>query len=499
MGMRAWWLPRLSVTAALTAGLAFAAAAEVPATGAPATAEEGVQRVIERKASAYGEVLADFDAAIRASPGDADVAVARCRFMSRFTDEEYGEWVASAPADLHACLSALDSRWSKAPAAQLFQLEQLWGREAVELGEKLLAAAGRWPAPLRRQLLTKLSEAQEQQDDSTRAGELAVMAARLGEPSRAALAVDHLVAGKDFTSAGELLRQTPAAAESWQAGARVEAALALPDRRAALVELRRYDGVAFEVGTIIAARAHLRAGDVAAARKLLQASTGKGGILQQARFDAALAARDFDAAAGLIDVVDTADFAANAQRFAVVATQAPGSLAVGTLLTATLAYGAGLIFIALLPGLVLVPVHYRGLMRQSRGRRTIPLFEVIGLRHAWVGAALMLCVPLLAAAVVEPTLLATLLGGETMPPGDALFRVTAWGTAIALSCMVPFVRSMGRRTIMGDRAALAAWWRVPSHWRMVNSGVVARRSRPGWSNRWRQVVARATGSRRHCW
>ncbi len=463
MGMHAW-LWRLSVAAALTSGLAFAGAPEVLATGVPASAESGVQRVTERKTSAYRDVLAEFDAAIRAAPEDAEIAVARCKFISQFTDEEYGEWVESAPDDLETCIGTLESRWSKAPAAQLFKLDQLWGDEAVELGEKLLAGASRWPPPLRRALLTKLSEAQEQQDHSMRAGELAVMAAKLGEPSRAALAVDHLVARKDFALAGELLRRTPPATESWQAGARVEAALVLPDRRAALTELRRYAGAGFDVGTTIAARAHLRAGDVAAARTLLQASTGKGEVLQQARFDAALAARDFDAAAALINVVDTANFAANAQRFAVVATQAPGSLAASTLLVAMLAYGAGLILIALLPGTVLVPVHYRGLMRQLRGRRAIPLFEGIGLRHAWVGAALMLCVPVLAGAVVEPTSLATLLGGETPPPGGALFRATTWGTAIALLCMVPLMRNMGRRAIIGDRAVLRAWWRVLIAW-----------------------------------
>ena len=51
-----------------------------------------------------------------------------------------------------------------------------------------------------------------------------------------------------------------------------------------------------------------------------------------------------------------------------------------------------------------------------------------------------------------------------MPPGGALFRATTWGTAIALLCMIPYMRSMGRRAVMGDRAVLRAWWRVLIAW-----------------------------------
>ena len=459
MGMRSW-LQRLVVAALLAAGVAFA---DEPAAIVMPTSEGGVKQVTERKAAAYHDVIAEFDAAILTAPNDAALAVARCRFISQFTDEDYGEWVEAAPADLEACGQALSVRWRNAPVAQLFALEQLSGDDAIKLGEKLFKASSQWPAPQRRQLLTKLSESLED-ENADRAGELAVMAARLGEPSRAALAVDHLVARKQFTAAAALLRDTPPATVTWQAKERIEAALALPDPHAAVAELRRYAKSGFEVEAAIAARAHLRAGDVAVARKLLKGNDGEGVALQQVRFDAALAAHDFDAAAATVTMTDAEDFAANAGRFAVLLAQAPQMLWSGPMLFAALVCAAVVLVLVLVPGLLLVPVHYRGLVRRVRGRAAMPLLDGVGLRHAWIGGALMLCVPLLTAAVIEPGSLEALLGGETLPPADALFRITLWGTVLGLLCLVPVMRGMDLRQLVGDRTAIRESWRVLLAW-----------------------------------
>lgn len=459
MGMRSR-LQRLSIAAFLVAGVAFA---DEPATIATPTSEGGVTQVTERKTAAYRDVLAGFDAAILAAPDDAALAVARCKFISEFTDDEYGEWVEAAPADLEACGQALSVRWPKAPVAQLFALEQSWGDDAIKLGEKLFKESSEWPAPMRRELLTKLSESLEDKN-ADRSGELAVMAARLGEPSRAALAVDHLVARNDFTAAAALLRDTPPATVTWQAKARIESALALPDRHAAVAELRRYAKAGFEVEAAIAARAHLRAGDVAVARKLLKGADGKGSALQQVRFEAALAAKDFDAAAASVDVTDAENVAANLGRFAILLTQAPQTLWSGPMLLAALVCAVLVLLFALIPGLLCVPVHYRGLVRQVRGKAVVPLYDGIGLRHAWIAGALFLTVPLLVVAAIEPASLATLLGGEALPQADALFRATLWGTVVGLLCLVPLVRRMDLRQLVGDRTTIRQSWRVLLAW-----------------------------------
>ncbi len=459
MGMRSW-LQRLSVAGLLATGVALAGQ---PVAMVVPTSEDGVKQVTERKAAAYREVIAEFDAAILAAPDDATLAVARCRFISQFTDEDYGDWIETAPADLERCGNALSIRWKKAPVAKLFALEQSWGDEGIKLGEKFYKESSQWPVPLRRELLTKLSQLLED-DNANRAGELAVMAARLGEPSRAALAVDHLVAQKEFTSASALLRDTPAATETWQAKARIESALALPDPNAAVAELRRYAKSGFEVETAIAARAHLRAGDVAVARKLLKDNDGETAALQQVRFDAALAARDFNAAAASVTMADPETFAANAGRFAALTMQAPQVLWSGPMLLAALVCAAVLLLLVLVPGLLLVPVHYRGLVRQVRGRAAVPLFDGVGLRHAWIAGAILMCVPLITAAMVEPGSLALLLEGETAPQGDVLFRATLWGTVASLLCLLPVLRRMSLHQLVGDRTAFKASWRVLLAW-----------------------------------
>ena len=72
---------RLVLSMALYAGAA-SAATEV------STPEAGVERVRDAKVVAYREVLEDYDAAVKASPDDPALAVARCRFIGSCTDED---------------------------------------------------------------------------------------------------------------------------------------------------------------------------------------------------------------------------------------------------------------------------------------------------------------------------------------------------------------------------------------------------------------------------
>ena len=81
----------LAVVLSLAAHVAVAV--PVPA------AEAGARQVTERKVGAYREVLAAFDEAMRQAPDDAAIAVERCRFIGRYTDDEYGDWVETAPDD----------------------------------------------------------------------------------------------------------------------------------------------------------------------------------------------------------------------------------------------------------------------------------------------------------------------------------------------------------------------------------------------------------------
>lgn len=430
--------------------------------------ESGLERVHAGKNEAYRAVLAEFDAAILAAPGDPALAVSRCRFIGQFADEDYDP-VESAPAQFDACGRAIKARWPRDPNAQLFGLEQVWGDDAITQGETLLRGADAWPAALRRALLTKVSQSYDYQDeDSARGGELAVKAADLGEASRVASAVTHLIHTGKPAQAQALLQHAPAASTTWQATQRVTAALALPNRAAALAELRRYEGAGLGVDTVTAANAHLRAGDIASARTLLQGDSAKTAALKDARFETALAAGDIKAAVAEIGLSDNAELPATAQRFALVAHHSPVALLSGGMLLVMLVLATVLALMALAPGLVLLPVHYRGMVRRVRGRIAVPVFDGINLRHAWLGAAVAICVPLVVAGVVAPGSVAALLGGEGLPDKQALLQIALWGSLAGLLVLLPCMRRMGWRTLFGDRVAWrVGWWRVLLAWAIL--------------------------------
>lgn len=444
------------------------AAAEAIHTTAvpPPTTEASVARVSAGQAKAYEQVLTEFDVALAAAPDDAALAVGRCRFIAWFADEDY-EWVERASADLETCAEQLEARWPDDPHVRLFDLDQRWGQDAIEFGEPWLDDAKTWPTDLRRQLLTKLSQSYGTQDKTGRGGELAVQAARLGEPARVAAAVEWLVAAGESDRAHALLRDASPATDAWMAAQRVRAALELPDRSAALAELRRYAAADFEVAAAVVAKACLRAGDIACARESLEdAGEGSGSEeLKQVRFDVAIAGSDMQAAANAVDFAGSEGFAPAIQRFAVVLGHAPGMLFTGTMPFAAIGFLFALSLIALVPGLALLPIHYRGLGRFVHGKPATPLFERIGLRQAWLAGAIVLCLPMLVAVAVAPGSLATLFDGEGMPDRDDLLRLTLWSSVAGLLLLAPIAWRLGLRRLVGDRAIWRnCWWRVLLAW-----------------------------------
>ncbi len=437
------------------------------AIGTTPTIEVGVARVDTGRNAAYRDVLTDFDASMQATPDAPAPAIEKCRFIARFTDTEYN-FVPQAEVDLAACTRYINARWPKDTDVRLFRLDQLWGEDAISTGEAWLDESRAWPPEARRHLLTKLSEAYGGDDASGRGDDYAVQAARLGDTTHLADAIDRLVKTGHAGEAQALLRAAPAATLSWQASRRVTAALALPDRSSALKELRRYDGTDVEVDANAAAQAYLRAGDSVAARKRLSTETRTTPDLRETRFKIAIANADMATAAGLIDAWSSKDFAIAIQRFAVVAGRAPAMLLTRSMGLAGLFLLLVLGVMALAPGLVLLPVHYRGLFRRSRGKPATPVFPRIGLRQAWLGAAVAICVPLMVGIVAIPDSVATLLGGKGLPPKADLLRLALWGSLAGLVLLVPVARRLGMRQVIGDRAVWANnWWRILVAWAVL--------------------------------
>lgn len=417
------------------------------------TPEQGVERVHAAKDAAYLEVLGQYDVAAKHAPTDVALAVARCNYISSFTDDESSDWVESASEDFDACLARLEETFAHAPEVQVFKVQNLWGEEAVKQGEALLVRSQQWPVPLRRDLLAKLSEANDFADNKPRAGQLAVMAVDLGEHSLVPEAVEYLTGKRNYVAAIAVLRGSPPATDQWQARRRVEAALGIPERKWARWELSRYAQAKFKVSADVAARAYLHAGDSAAARVLLKPEDDV--FPDSVRFDVLMAAHEPRAAAELVDLTDVDEIGENGRRFVTVLARSPATLFTGPMLKAALICLAALGAMALFPGLLLVPAHYRSLIRRSRGQLArLPIFETVGLRHAWVGMALVIVVPMVVAALVEPDIAGVFIGGQAPEDAARFFRATLWGTFAGLLCMLVVARKMPLRELFGDRNAL---------------------------------------------
>jgi len=448
---------RLRIVAAFVLACAGVAMAAEPRL----TPEAGAEQVRAHKLAQYRDVLGAFDRAVEAVPGDAGVALDRCRFIGQFTDDESGDWIDSAPDAFDRCQADLEARWGRVPDVQLFVLGNLWGEEAMERGESLLKQAGTWAPAQRRQLFEQLSLAYSGEDDA-RAGDFALEAVRLGSVERVAAAVNRLVDRKDYDAAARVLASAPPADDAWQAAQRVRAALALPDRKAALRELARYRGED-TVRAEVVARAHLRAGDAASARRTLDGAEGEYETLQQVRFDTAVALRDVRAAVATVRFTDTGNMRTNLQRFATLAHAMPSSLLNPSMWPGVVLFGAVLLGLALLPGLLLAPAHYRGLARRVAGRVQVPAFPS-SLPRAWGAATLFLLVPLLVALVVSPKGFVS-VAGDDPDAARVMFRTMLCSMLVLLACLAPFAWKVPRMTLLGDGVAWrAARWRVPAAW-----------------------------------
>ena len=135
------------------------------------------------------------------------LAVERCNFIGRYTNEEYGPYVESAQDDSVACQAQLAKRFPKSAEVVLFNLDHLYEeKDVVQQGEQWLPASKQWPPQLRARLLAKLANY-----DDAKADDYALQAVRLdenvtiaparlgrawlnaGQPTKAAEAIEDMV------------------------------------------------------------------------------------------------------------------------------------------------------------------------------------------------------------------------------------------------------------------------------------------------------------------
>lgn len=466
---------RNAIRRACAALLCMAVALPLAASPSLDALQAAIQVVDDRMDVAYDEVLAQYDAEIAAAPGDAARMVARCEFIAAFTDHDTGRYVVGAPEAFSACLDALAPRAGDDPLARVYLFEQ-GHLDAVEgEADAILAAADAWPDHLHARVAAELSW---DADDDVRAGEMAVLATTLGDARLVARAVTHHVDQGDRAAALALLDDSPAPQTQHAAEARMDAALLLAkggstaaQRRAGLAELHRQDAAGRTVDDPRAARAHLYAGDAAAAQAL--AADGDDDAADTLRYDIAVARRDWAAAATHVDLLRTDGFDTHLARFAAVVTAAPATLLMPALWPSLGVAAAAALAVALacmlLPGALLVPVHYRGAIRRLSLRAPVPLFHSVGLRHAWLAAAAMLAVPMAVLGIADPSALVAMLTGAGVPAGRTLVMMILWGSVVAIAVVAVPVSRMAAAGDFGWKRLHRSWWRVLLAWAVVLS------------------------------
>jgi membrane protease YdiL (CAAX protease family) len=427
------------------------------------TADAAVAAVDRRLEEAYREMRTRYDTVAEAEPGDIQAMVSQCQFIESFVDYDGGRYIETAEADLEACQQQLARVAPKDPRVRVYLFENEWGPQSVATGNTLFKQGTAWPADLRRRVAAKLSQSVAETDPE-RAGELAVVAAGLGDASMLPEAVAHLARRGDTRRAVALLESLPPSEGGWMATQRIEAALKLDDGRAALDDVRRHQSRKLEVVPALVVQAHLHAGDVSAAQSALQAAGDDIDDVQDARFRIAFANKDWPAAAATIDLTDMEAFTDNLARFAKLLVAAPWSLAMPSLwLSVLVLVGLALAF-ALVPGVVLLPVHYRGALRRLKGRAPKPLFATVGLRQAWLASAALILLPMVVLGIIDGDALARMLADNVNPDGRTLLLLSLWASALGLLVFAQPLRRLWLTDGFGWARAWRAWWRIGIAW-----------------------------------
>lgn len=423
--------------------------------------EQGVAFVEAGAEAAYVEVLARYRQAAEQAPGDASLAVERCEFVQRHADPESGRYLARTGADAEACERSLDAL-AESPEVLVYRFEQEWGDEARASGEALLARSTSWPVPLQRRIAGGLVERYRYADDGAeRKDQLLVAAAELDHGESTGPAAQLLAERGEYERACALLDTAGPAEEDWIASGRVRAALAMPGSAPATRELRRHIADGREIVPALAALVYLRAGDVQAARAVMDGASGyENEELRDARFKVAMAGGDYAAAAGAVRMSEMEHLAENTGRFLALVQASPASVLMPKLWLPLAILGGFLLFYLLFPGLLLLPVHYRGLARRCAGRQPPPLFEPVGLRHAWLAAIAFLLVPMIVLAVIDPQGFGPVFADGANPDPTRLLQLVSISATVSLLLFAPVLLALAREGRFHPRTLPTAWWRI---------------------------------------
>lgn len=374
------------------------------AAGAPAvlaentlrSADKAINRVTSVEQAEYRRTLKAWKQALQLHPGDAALALAQCEFTQRFAWSENLAWSEEAGKDYEACLSMLEARYLSDAQAGLFVLEHRQGKVAIALGERLGASSANWSVVQQSRFHAALSQARFATGENDLAGEQAVLSVRLDPSSNSLVpAIRYLAKKQRVPEALRMLAAAPVASNPWIEATRIDAAVEVLPPAAGRDELKRaqQDGLKINAWTVV--RALRRAGDAMAAQKVLAANPSsryESAQNSRLRVEVALEAHDASAAAAALQKALQRSDNRKEQllgAYARLVGLSPAKAFSRNLMPMALLLLSIVLFMALLPGALCFPVHYRGTVRARIGKSLVPVFGSLGLRHAWLALSIM--------------------------------------------------------------------------------------------------------------
>lgn len=444
--------------------------------------DQAAQRVQSSAQTAYEHVLDSYRQALGRKPDDAELAIAQCNFIQRFAWSEDLSWGDAASNDLTACESMLDKQFSSNPEAVLFNLEHRFGKPAIAYGEPLLAHCADWTPVQRARLHASLSRAYATAKDEKRAGEEALLAARL-DPQGSQLidAVRYLAKTRRTKEAAALLSGAPLAKNAGLETMRINVAVDVLPATAARDELQRAQRAGMQINAYTRARVLEQSGDASSAQAALDRNAASAANdtpqQRQLRLDIAF---DMSNAAHVATILND-EYAKTHNATVLVAAYLhllnlqPSMLFRLDLLPLTLAFIGSAILVILSPGLVFFPVHYRGTVRQRLGKPTPPLFARIGLRHAWYGLSILIAALYFGGAFHSGSAVLT-QGGVGVSVASWQTRVAIaqlWGVLFAAIGLAWLARRLTWREWLGSGPWKLWWLLVPAALLLVDVGATA--------------------------
>ncbi len=459
-------------------------AADAP-TPAPATAElpafnEGanealIERADQAQSREYDSVLASLDDFMKAHPQDAAVAVERCRFVAHFASLEDAP-IESAVDRSEECNKDLETAvFPNDAPVELYLLENLWGDEAKSRGLTLLSPRSSGSRSGGHACTSKMADLYSA-TDVMKAGPYALTALRLNPQSSVRLvAAEYLIRIGSKAAALRMIQEMPK--ESWNAwslsiAVKLLIGMDAVDAANTLVEADQTFTPNMNTRVLLA-RSLFSRGEVKAAHRVVKEASEE--ATRQKQYGTAPLRelfeleRDFgstdDATAAyrrLRSLGFSADpFGRHRLSLSLAHPRAPWRW------EDALGIGAFILFLgalALLPLLVIAPIHYRSVVKQLPRTAPLPPSPVAPwtLGQMWYALAVLLVAGMAAFYFMDYSVLhrALAAGMDLHDSYDGLSSDRALGNALLLSSAVIAIALLPLVMQANPRSLFLGTWSV---------------------------------------